>query len=157
MKRKKYKFTGKTRRGFGRILHQIRALVPLPGVEAGACGGWIEGERNLSHDGDCWVFGDASVCDNAQVLDNALIYDAARVYGNAKVYDGAWFVIMRWFQGTHGFSGTPEYLITRGLAGMRGRMAMRRYPASHSSATLHGSENHPISGFPRRLARKIHP
>mgnify|MGYP001264415659 CR=1 FL=1 len=60
---KKYEFTGETREHLGCTLHRIRALVAIAsiGVSAGDLGGWIEAEKNLSHDGDAWVYGNAEV------------------------------------------------------------------------------------------------
>lgn len=57
----------------------------------GTVGGWIEGEHNLSQEGECRVWGNAQVCGNAQVFGNAEVYGNARlcgedvVYGNARV------------------------------------------------------------------------
>ena len=60
-------------------LYRIRALKNFGTVKAGDIGGYIEKEENLSHEGTCWVYGNARVCDNAYVCDNAC------VYGNAKI------------------------------------------------------------------------
>lgn len=49
-------------------------------VKAGELGGYVAGERNLSHDGTCWV------ADNAQVYGNAQVFDYAEVFGDARVY-----------------------------------------------------------------------
>ena len=85
---KKYEFTGETKEIVGgRRLHRIRALVDIGkyGVKEGDEGGWIEKEENLSHDGECWVFGnawvyeDAWVCGNARVRGNADIFDATHI------------------------------------------------------------------------------
>ena len=91
----------------GRTLYKIRALRDFNDVKAGNLGGYIEGEENLSQDGDCWVynnarvfgnacvFGDAwvygnvYVCDNACVCGNACVYGNAQVCGDAQVYDTA--------------------------------------------------------------------
>ena len=52
-------------------------------VHKGDFGGLIESEKNLSHDGYCWVeYG-------AKVYDNAIITDDARVEGMAQVHDNA--------------------------------------------------------------------
>ena len=82
-------------------LYRIRALRDFGNVKAGDLGGYIEKEDNLSHDGECWVsgdakvfdytqvFGDAQVYGNAKVFDDAKVYDNACVYGDAKVFDNA--------------------------------------------------------------------
>lgn len=87
---------------------RIFALKDFGNVKSGEMGGLIENERNLSHEGNCWV-GEYSIVDNdgrisgnAQVLgestiQNALIYGDAVVensdvmggiiYGNVTVYN----------------------------------------------------------------------
>ena len=78
------------------IVRRIQAVKDFGTVEAGELGGWIKGEGNLSHFGNCWVSGDAQVSDNAQVYgdarvsDNAWVRGSAQVYNNAKVYGNAW-------------------------------------------------------------------
>ena len=97
---RKYEFTGETKTLCdGTALHRIRALIDidlrLRVVKAGDLGGWLECERNLSHYGNCWVYGDANVFGNAEVwgnaevLGNAKVWGDAEVCGNAEVYGGA--------------------------------------------------------------------
>ena len=75
----------------GHILYRIRALKDFKGAKAGDLGGYIEGEKNLSHRNNCWVFGNAYVFDNAcvcgeaRVCGNAYVFGNARVCGNAKI------------------------------------------------------------------------
>ena len=72
-------------------LYRIRALKDFGDVKAGDIGGYIESESNLSHDGDCWVYGNAKVTNETKIYGNAQIKgyveisDKAEVYGNAKV------------------------------------------------------------------------
>ena len=59
---RKYEFTGETEiLCDGTVLHRIRALIDIDlgwrVVKAGELGGWLECERNLSHYGNCWVYG----------------------------------------------------------------------------------------------------
>ena len=107
---KKYELTNETKTlADGTVLHRIRALRDIPrfGVKAGELGGFVEGENNLSQDGDAlvsgdakvygyakvsdyaWVSGDACVSGNADIYGNAKVYGKARVSGNAKVSDYA--------------------------------------------------------------------
>ena len=85
---RKYEFTGKTQNHDGAILRQIRR------ISDGEVGGWIESENNFSHEGDCWVFGNAKVSGNswvfgdANVSGNACVYGDAWVYGDARVSGG---------------------------------------------------------------------
>ena len=73
--RKKYELlkNGKIVYG-GTTLYRIKALVDIPNiVKAGELGGYIESEKNLSHERNCWV------------ADDAKVYGDARVYGKVKV------------------------------------------------------------------------
>ena len=82
-------------------LYCIKALRDFGNVAKGDIGGWIEGEKNLSHEGYAWVYGDAEVYGNAEVYGdawvsgnaevsgNAWVSGDARVYGNARVYGDA--------------------------------------------------------------------
>ena len=68
---------------FGRTLFRIQALNSFGDVQEGDLGGYIEKEKNLSHDGNAWVY------NNAQVFDEARVFGNAKIFGNAKVYDNA--------------------------------------------------------------------
>ena len=56
---KKYELTDEILEVGGRVLHRINALRNFGNIKQGEIGGWIENEDNLSHCGDCWVYGDA--------------------------------------------------------------------------------------------------
>jgi len=71
-------------------LFRIIALRDFLDVKSGDIGGWIESDKNLSHEGLCWVFGDARVYGDARVFGNAQVSDNARVYGDARVFGDAW-------------------------------------------------------------------
>ena len=93
---KKYELTDETIDVSGTTLHRIKALKDFGNVKKGELGGYVESERNLSQEGNCWVCGnakvcgDAEVCGNAKVCGNAWVFGNAEVYGNAKVYGNAW-------------------------------------------------------------------
>lgn len=83
-------------------LYRVRALRDFADVKAGDIGGMVEGEDNLSHEGDAWVYDDALVAGRGRVEGNAkvrgqasVITDrewkgrAAKVYGNAVIKDNA--------------------------------------------------------------------
>lgn len=108
---KKYELTSEYVEFDGRKLYRIKALKSfyLCGltVKAGALGGYIEKEENLSQEGNAWihgnaeiggnakvkdeaeVYGDAEVCDNAEIRDNAEILGDARIGGKAQIYGKA--------------------------------------------------------------------
>ena len=91
----KYRLTEETINVNGIILYRIEALKDFGDVKEGNKGGFVENDRNLSHDGNCWVysnakvFGNAEVWGNARVYGNAEVYDNAEVWGNAEVDDNA--------------------------------------------------------------------
>ena len=74
---KKFELTANVKMWFGKKLFQIRALISFGNVTAGDLGGYVESERNLDHDGNAWVYGDA------RVSGNAWVYGDAWVSGNA--------------------------------------------------------------------------
>lgn len=102
---KKYELTSEYVEFDGRKLYRIKALKSfyLCGltVKAGALGGYIEKEENLSQEGnaeiggnakvkdEAEVYGDAEVCDNAEIRDNAEILGDARIGGKAQIYGKA--------------------------------------------------------------------
>ena len=87
---KHYELTEETIDWYGHTLHRIKATKDLPqhGIMAGALGGFVESEKNLSD--DAWVFDDAKVYGYAEVCGNALVDGHAQVFGGAKVYGNAW-------------------------------------------------------------------
>jgi len=103
----KYSLTTESKNISGVTVYRIKAETSFGDVKRGDLGGFIEGERNLSHEGNAWVydkacvceraqvygdarvFGEACVCERAQVYDDARVFGRANVYGNARVYEGA--------------------------------------------------------------------
>lgn len=91
----KYALTDKTMVVGGRTLHHIKSLVDIPSrhVSAGDFGGWVESEKNLSQDGDCWigcyaaVMGEAKVCGDAWVYGDVDICGDVCLSGSARVCD----------------------------------------------------------------------
>lgn len=65
---KKYEFTGETKVVVGVTLKRIRALVSFGDVVKGEVGGFIKDEKNLSHNGNAFVAGDARVAGNADYM-----------------------------------------------------------------------------------------
>lgn len=82
---KKYKLTDETTKIDGKTLYRIEAIIPFLNIHEGDLGGYIETEKNLSHEGDCWVFDDPMVSGNAIVKDNALVCDDSWVKDDATV------------------------------------------------------------------------
>jgi hypothetical protein len=62
-------------------LWQIVAVrnIPKYGIQAGDLGGFVESEKNLSPDGDCWIGPGAKVSGPAQVFGNILVCGTADI------------------------------------------------------------------------------
>ena len=92
---KKYIMTADTIFFAGIKLSRIKALRDFGNVKNGELGGYIYSEKNLSHNGTCWVSDNAQVRGNAyvggsaQVRDSAIVCDFAIVRDNATVRDRA--------------------------------------------------------------------
>ena len=70
-------------------LFRIKALKDFNDVKNGDIGGYVEGEKNLSQLGDCWIYDNAKVYDNAVVIGNAIVCDNARIRGHSVVQHDA--------------------------------------------------------------------
>lgn len=72
----------------GNTVYRIRAIKNFGDVKAGDIGGFVASEANLSQEGNCWIYDDASVFENAKVSGNAKIYDSI-ICENAEIKDSA--------------------------------------------------------------------
>ena len=106
---KKYELTKETKVIGGKTLFRIRALRSFGDIKAGDLGGFIENERNLSHEGNAWVSGDARVEDNARVDGDAW------VDGNARVDGDAWVDGNAQVSGDGLINSNNDYLCEKGL------------------------------------------
>lgn len=73
----------------GSLCYRIKALRDFGDVKKGDLGGFVESEKNLSHFGNCWVYGEATVYDKAYIGNNAKVKDEAVVQGTAVVVGDA--------------------------------------------------------------------
>lgn len=73
----------------GRKLYRIKALKSFSDIKCGDIGGYVENGKNLSQNGNCWIYNNAKVYDAGRVFDNAIIKDNAEVFDNASVLDNA--------------------------------------------------------------------
>ena len=86
---KKYELTDETIEVYGTALNRIKALKDFGNVKKGELGGYVESERNLSQEGNCWVY------DNARVYSNAKVFGNAEVCGNAEVFGNADYITIK--------------------------------------------------------------
>ena len=78
---KKYELTEETIKiNENQTLYRIKALRDFGDVKAGDLGGFVESEKNLSHEGDCWISNDAKVYDFARISGSARISGTAEVF-----------------------------------------------------------------------------
>lgn len=82
---KKFELTNQTIYHKGSTLYQIKALKDFDDVKAGDFGGFVEMESNLSHKGDCWIYGRSKVFDNARIEYNGKVFDEAEIYERAQI------------------------------------------------------------------------
>ena len=66
-------------------LFQIQAIRDFGNVKVGDLGGYIQKESNLSHEGNCWVYGDGCVCGDAEVSGDVWVYGPAYICNNVKI------------------------------------------------------------------------
>ena len=69
---------------FGRELYRIRALISFETasgeiVNVGDLGGFVESEKNLSHEEKAWISGNAEVWGNAEVCDDATVFSTEHI------------------------------------------------------------------------------
>lgn len=68
------------------LLHDA---IPTTVIKAGEVGGIVEKEENLSQEGNCWIFPEASVFNDARVEDNAILIAKGRMDGKARIRGSA--------------------------------------------------------------------
>lgn len=86
---KKYRLTNETIKVDDKTLYRIEALRDFGGVKKGEKGGFVESEKNLSQEGNCWVKDNAMAFDNAKISMNAIIGGQAKISENALVTDNS--------------------------------------------------------------------
>ncbi|MEG9498423.1 hypothetical protein [Mannheimia indoligenes] len=118
---KKYCLIESNQEYHGQKLYQIQALRDFTAIEGieikqGDLGGFVSGEHNLSHQGNCWIANQAKVLGQAFVSENAFVRgfcvlcDQVQVFGNAQVirgyicgkvqiYDNAFVGVKGWIAG----------------------------------------------------------
>lgn len=72
-----------------KTLFRIKAIRDFGNVHDGDIGGYVESEKNLSHEGDCWIYNRACVYGDAMVAGSAKVADTAEVYDHAFVTERA--------------------------------------------------------------------
>lgn len=86
----------------GEVLYRIKALKDFHidecniDIKKGDLGGFISSEKNLSHNGTCWIHDDAKVYneaivkDDAQMFNNSAAFGFSELSGSAVMFDDSW-------------------------------------------------------------------
>lgn len=67
-------------------LYRIQALKNFGDVKKGDLGGFVESEHNLSQDGNCWIYNNASAAQDSRVQENAKMYDHSSIHQYAQMF-----------------------------------------------------------------------
>lgn len=107
METRKYRLTEETMEWRGHTLHRIEALKDFGNVKAGDKGGFIESEKNLSQDGNAWVYRDVLYICEHRVYREACVYGEACVSGSARVYRETDYIVFKnWWSSGRFFTWT---------------------------------------------------
>ena len=92
MTTRKYELTTEKTKHEGRTLYRIRALKNFSDVKAGDLGGFVESEKNLSQEGNCWIYDDSKVIGRSKIVGcskvkSKSIVDNSTVMCSSKVKD----------------------------------------------------------------------
>ena len=112
----------------GRKLYRIQALKDFGDVEKGQKGGYIQSERNLSHEGNCWIY------NNAKAMDNSMVTDDATMFDNASMHDCA---TMRGHASMHNFASMHGNTSIHDHSRMYDRSSIHDYASMHNCASIH--------------------
>ena len=130
----------------GRTLYRIQALRKIiPGVEKGTLGGYVEGEKNLSQQGNGWIFEEACAYEGARVEGNAILFDQTTLRGKAKLMEGAILLDQAIVQGeakVGGRSRVHDQVVVGGKAEVKGWIALEDAVHVGGNACLEGDRKH---------------
>lgn len=111
-------------------VYRIRALKDFQNdllrnkkIKKGDLGGYIESEKNLSQEGNCWIADNAIVCDNATIKDNSVILDNATVSKYAAISENTTIF---------------EYAKIWGSAKIHGQILIGGHAKIYDHANVHG-------------------
>ena len=73
----------------GHILHRIKALKDFRNVRKGDIGGYVQKEKNLSQEGNCWIYDNAKAMDSSRIYDNSEMHDNSVMHENSIMFDNS--------------------------------------------------------------------
>lgn len=100
----------------------MQAWNPGTWAESGDLGGFVESENNLSQDGDCWIYDEASAVGQSVVKDNAMLRDEAFIQDNAIVSGEA---IVQDSSSLYGNSCVKDNAVVHGRSSLSGRAIVK--------------------------------
>ncbi len=133
----KYEITGIQHPNYPNLF-RIQALRDIPsiGVKADDLGGYVEHERNLSQNGNCWIGGDACVYENASVCGVSRVCGYAWVFGEACIYDNAHIYGAAWIGASAAVFGKAQVY---GNAKVYGTSRIYDHASISGSSTIHNA------------------
>ena len=146
--------------GIDTPLMRIQAIRSFGSVKEGDLGGWIESEKTLSDEGNCWIGGEAKVFNKSTVSGNAVVTDeatvtdsdvmgnshisgnaviySAKVGGNTIVKDSAWVESTCLFDSTEISEHAQVYGIVSGMAKISGNAVVYKGAQVRDEAEVSG-------------------
>lgn len=86
---RKYRLLDEWKEIRGQRAYRIQAIRDFGAVKAGDVGGYVHSERNLAHDGFCWIYEEAASVENSVVFGNAMLYAHAKACDYARIHGSA--------------------------------------------------------------------
>ena len=111
-------------------------------VKKGDLGGLVDGEHNLSQEGNCWIGYHARALDNSRVLDDAVLkdhsdaLDDSTVSGNAVMKD---YSVARDSSTVSGNAVLKDHSVARDSSTVSGNAVMKDYSVARDSSTVSGN------------------
>jgi carbonic anhydrase/acetyltransferase-like protein (isoleucine patch superfamily) len=122
---KKYELTGNDCEDCYRI-RALKSFQLITGkvIRKGDLGGLVDGEHNLSQEGNCWIGYNARAFGRSRVMDNAVMKDYSEAYDNSTVSGNA---IMK------------DHSLTRGNSTISGNAVLKDYSRAFDNSTVSGN------------------
>ena len=102
----------------GKKIYRIEALRSFGNVKKGDFGGWVEGEHNLSHEGNCWIPHISVICGSTRIEGDFVVQsniDVLYTVSNPEKLKRYYFPRMSWRINYSGFDEkTNQHIVKVG-------------------------------------------
>ncbi len=108
-------------------------------IHKGDFGGRVEGEHNLSQEGNCWIGYNAGAHDHSRVMDNAVLKDYSGAFWNSTVSGNAVMKDHSCAKGDSRISGNvimKDSSIARGNSTISGNAVMKDWSRTYNSSII---------------------